>query len=249
MNSMANRIVSLVFLGVLALVVGVRADQDKAAIDKQPKPVSAQADDWTTEFGEDKSDLAHTGRNPYFILEPGYYLILEKGNERLTITVLAETKKVDGVECRVVEEKETKAGKVVELSLNYYAISKRTNSVYYFGEHVDIYKDGKVDNHSGSWLSGVKGAKYGLMMPGTPLLGGKYQQEIDAVTALDRAEIVSMKETVVTKAGTFKNCLKTEETSRLEPGTKDYKFYAAGIGLVDDGSLRLIEYGFIKSKK
>jgi len=66
---------------------------------------------------------------------------------------------------------------------------------------------------------------------------------------MDRAEIVSMSETVVTKAGTFKNCLKTEETTPLEPGSKDYKYYAVGIGLVGDGDTRLIEYGFLKAKK
>jgi len=43
------------------------------------------------------------------------------------------------------------------------AIDKRTNDVYYFGEVVDIYKDRKVVDHEGGWLSG---AKFGMMMPG-----------------------------------------------------------------------------------
>ena len=66
---------------------------------------------WTTEFGEDKKDLTHTGRNPFFILEPGHYIIMESGDERMVHTVLDETKVIDGVETRVVEEKETKGGK------------------------------------------------------------------------------------------------------------------------------------------
>src|SRR4030095_6201749 len=99
---------------------------------------------------------------------------LEGGNEQLTITVLDETKKVDGVETRVVEERETKNGKLGEVSRNYFAISKRTNSVYYFGEDVDIYKDGKVVNHEGGWLAGVKDARFGLMMPGQATLKAKY---------------------------------------------------------------------------
>jgi hypothetical protein len=187
---------------------------------------------WTSDFSAEKADLVSTGRNPYLVLEAGYVLVLEQGDTRMTVTVLDETKKVDGVECRVVDEKETKAGKVIEHARNYYAISKRTNSVFYFGEDV-----------GGAWLSGEKGAKFGLLMPGTMLLKAKFYQEIAPGIAMDRAEVVSVSETVVTPAGTFKNCVKMEETTPLEPKTKEYKYYAAGIGLVQEGDLKLISYG------
>src|SRR5512133_2706811 len=88
---------------------------------------------WTDRFGVESGELTSTGRNPYFVLEPGYRLTLRDGDEQLVITVLDETKVIDGVETRVVEERESKKGAVVEVSRNYYAISKRTNSVYYFG--------------------------------------------------------------------------------------------------------------------
>ena len=58
---------------------------------------------WTTEFNEDKKDLGPTGNNPYFPLEPGHFVILEGNGEVVTETVLSETKKVDGVECRVMK--------------------------------------------------------------------------------------------------------------------------------------------------
>src|SRR5437773_1384357 len=102
------------------------------------------AAEWTNDFSAEKDALSSTGRNAFFILEPGYQLVLENGNERLVISVLNETKKVDGVETRVVEERETNDGQVVEVSRNYFAISKRTGNVYYFGEDVDIYKNGKI---------------------------------------------------------------------------------------------------------
>ena len=178
-----------------------------------------------------------------FILEAGYQLVLEEGKERLTVTVLDETRMVEGLETRVVEERETKAGKLVEVSRNYFAISKRTNSAFYFGEEVDAYKDGKMAGHEGAWLAGGKGARFGLMMPGQVLLKGRYYQELAPGVAMDRAEIVSMSETVKTPAGEFKGCLKVEETTRLEPGRKEYKYYASGVGLVADGSLKLVKYG------
>src|SRR5690242_16217707 len=76
----------------------------------------AQAPDptFTSRFDEEKADLATTGRNPYFILEPGYSLTLEGGDVRLVITVLNDTKLVDGVQTRIVEERETEKGEPVE---------------------------------------------------------------------------------------------------------------------------------------
>jgi hypothetical protein len=199
-------------------------------------------DEFTSTFLEQKSDLVATGRNPYFILEPGEQLVLEAGKVQLTITVLDETKTVDGVETRVIEERETKDGQLAEVSRNYYAISKRTGSVYYFGEDVDEYKDGKVVGHGGSWLAGQDGAHFGLIMPGLPLMGAKYRQEIAPGKAMDRAEITSLEASAETPAGSFKNCLEIEESSRPEPGETETKRYAPGIGLVQDESLSLVRH-------
>ena len=197
--------------------------------------------DWTSVFTVEPDELVSVGRNPYFILEPGYTLVLEGEGAQLTITVLNETKKVDGVVTRVVEERETKNGKLTEVARNYFAISKRTNDVFYFGEDVDMYKDGKVANHDGTWLSGVNGSKFGLMMPGRVLLHSKYYQEVAPKIAVDRATIVSTTETVKTPAGEFKNCLKVEETSPLTRFTTEYKYYAPGIGMVSDGTMKLVK--------
>ena len=207
-----------------------------------------QGDDktWRADFAVDKAELSITGRGDYFILEPGFEQTLEGGNERVTIRVLDQTRIVSGVETRVIEERETKAGELVEISRNYFAISKRTNDVFYFGEEVDIYQNGKIVDHEGAWLAGVKGATFGLAMPGQPVLRAKYYQEIASGVAMDRSEVVSLMETIRTPAGEFRNCLKTEETTPLEPGVKEYKYYARGVGLVQDGALKLVKYGKVK---
>jgi hypothetical protein len=243
MNAFTIRIAPLIALGLFGWLLAIGAGGAVSRAEQNKDLVG-----WTTEFGEDKQDLVTTGKNPYFVLEPGFYTIMEAGDERIVHTVLFETKMVDGVETRVVEEKETKADKLIEVSRNYFVISKRTNSVYYFGEEVDIYKNGKISSHEGSWLAGVKGAKYGLMMPGTPLVKGKYYQEIAPGQAMDRAEIISLTETMVTPAGTFKNCLVTEETSAMEPD-KMNKYYATGIGQISDGKLKLVKHGFLDKAK
>ncbi|HYL72623.1 MAG TPA: hypothetical protein VEU96_00370 [Bryobacteraceae bacterium] len=109
----------------------------------------------------DKKKLGVKGSNPYFILTPAFRLSYKHGKDTLTDTVLNETKMVDGVETRVIEDRETKNGQLIELTRDYYAIDSATNDVYYFGEDVDVYKNGKVAGHGGSWLSGVNGAKFG----------------------------------------------------------------------------------------
>jgi len=203
--------------------------------------------EWTSHFLMEGDELVSIGRNPYFILEPGYQMVLEGGGTQLIITVLNETKIVDGVQTRVVEERETKNGQLIEVARNYFAISRRTNDVFYFGEDVDMYKDGKVANHNGSWLSGVEGGKFGLMMPGRPLANASYYQEVVPNVAMDRATIMSTTEPVKTPAGEFVNCLKVKETTPLEH-LSEYKYYAPGIGMVSDGKMQLVRAGKIELK-
>ena len=198
---------------------------------------------WTMSFPVEADEFTTTGRNPYFILEPGYTLVLESKDERLTMTVLDETLKIDGTDTRVVEERETKNGQLVEVSRNYFAISRRTNSVFYFGEDVDVYRGGKVVSHGGTWRAGRDGARFGLMMPGIVLLGAKHYQEVAPGVAMDRAEILSLSEKLQTPNGNYENALKVAETSPLEPRAREYKYYVAGIGLTQYGPLKLVRYG------
>ena len=210
-------------------------------------PTHAQGKDaWASTFPVDVRALTTSGENPFFILTPGYRLTLE-GREsgkpvRLVITVLDETVNVGGVDTRVVEERETSGGALVEVSRNYYAIHPRTKDVYYFGEDVETFENGKLTGHEGAWRHGSGNARFGLMMPGTPTPGQRYYQEYAPGVAMDRAEVVAIGERVTTPAGTFDRCLRTKETTPLEKAT-EYKRYAPGIGLIEDGSLKLVSRG------
>lgn len=193
-----------------------------------------------------------TGRNRYFILEPGYRIVLQGDDTRLEITVLDETVAVDGVTTRVVEERESKAGRLVEVSRNFYAVCEPTKDVYYFGEEVDDYRDGTVVGHGGAWRAGRNGARAGLMMPGAPKAGMKYYQEIAPGVAMDRARIVSVSETCTTPAGTFADCVKMREVGSYDFWTSlmfwaaESKLHAPGIGIVQDENLVLTEHGFVQ---
>jgi hypothetical protein len=199
-----------------------------------------QGVEWVSRFDVSATELGPNGRNAYFVLEPGHVAAYAAGDERLVITVLDQTKQVDGVETRVVEERETSGGKLVEVSRNYFAIDARTHDVFYFGEAVDIYRNDKIVGHEGGWEAGLDGARFGLMMPAEPRFGAKFYQEVAPKIAMDRAAIVALHKTVVTPAGEFKDCVMVEETTALEPGVREYKYYARDVGLVQDGSLRLV---------
>jgi uncharacterized membrane protein YkoI len=224
-------------------VAKVEAAKAEAVAAQEEKP-------FTSVFGEDEKDFVSTGSNAYFILEPGWQIELEKteGGKKLTIleTVLDETKTIAGVECRAVEFKEMLDGQIKEVTRDYYAISKKTNNVYYFGEDVDVYKDGKLVGHEGAWLAGEKGNRYGLFMPAIPLLGARYYQEIAPGVALDRGEIVSLTEKFETPAGKFDNVLVVIETSEIEKDERESNYYAKGIGCIGDDDARLVRYGKIK---
>jgi hypothetical protein len=208
--------------------------------------------EWQEEFDLAGCTLVPTGRSEYFILEPGFQLVLETTtllgtHERLAIAVLDETKEVDGVLTRVVEEREWRDDELIEVSRNFFAICEKTKDLFYFGEEVDMYQGGQLVSHSGAWLAGENGAKAGLIMPGEPQLGMKYYQEIAPGVAMDRAEIVSLDDVLETPAGTFSNCLKTKEGTALNPLEQEFKVYAPEIGLIQDASLLLTEYGFVSS--
>ncbi len=197
------------------------------------------AAEWQSSFNVNRANLGVEGSNPYFPLTPGLKTHYSDGKTTIVRSVLAETKTVDGIETRVVEDRESKSGQLVEVARDYYAIDRTTGDVYYFGEDVDMYSGGKIKSHEGAWLSGVKGARFGLMMPGTLKTGQRFMQENAPGVAMDRAEVAAMGATVTTPAGTFRDCVEMKESSAIEGGSES-KWYAPGAGMVKEGKLLLV---------
>jgi uncharacterized membrane protein YkoI len=205
---------------------------------------------FTDDFDIGSYSFSTIGKNKYFILEPGYQLVLEGKDDdetiRLEITVLDETTMIGNTETRIVEEKEMENGNIVEISRNFFAFCNETSDIFYFGEETDMYKDGVIVNHEGAWRADEENCKAGILMPGRILLGARYYQEYAPGVALDRAENISITETKQTPAGSYSGCLKTMETSGLNPKEKEYKLYAPTIGLIQDEELLLVKFGFIE---
>jgi hypothetical protein len=244
-NSISIATIALLLGGMMIAATEEVQGQAEEGDVSSSSPPSLQTS-FLTDQPLENCNFASTGKNDYFILEPGYQVILEGEEDgeklQLIMSVMNETKIVDGVETRIVEEKETEGGNLIEVSRNYFAICKPSNNAIYFGEDVDMYEDSKVVSHEGAWLAGQNGSKAGMIMPGKVEVGLKYYQEIAPGVAEDRAEIVSLNDTLETPAGTFSQVLKTEETNPLKPGEKEFKFYAPGIGLIQDEALKLVKH-------
>jgi len=205
---------------------------------------------YLSSFSLDPNDLATTGRNRYWILEPGYRIVLEGKGTRVVITVLDDTKKVGPFTTRVVEEREWKDGELVEISRNFYAMSRSTRDLYYFGEDVDIFKGGRILGHEGSWRAFEGENRPGLMMPGAPRAGLQYYQELAPGVAMDRAKILSLESTLDTTDGaTLEHCLEVEESSALKANERSTKVYAPEIGLVLDDEVSIVSHGFATTAK
>ena len=206
----------------------------------------AHAKQFTADLGAERCSFTDVGRNAYFVLEPGHQLRLagetRRGYVEVTATVLTETRLVDGVLTRVVEEVERVDGTVTGITRLFHAMCVETNDAYVFGVETTLPTDGDDGGTAqpASWMAGRDGARPGIAMPGRFMLGARYQLEQAPGVALDRAENVEMHISVDTPAGRFEDCVATIETSPLEPSEEALVIHAEGIGRVVDEELRLI---------
>jgi hypothetical protein len=56
--------------------------------------------------------------------------------------------------------------------------------------------------------------------------------------AEDQYKVISLTASVAVPAGSFTNCLETQETTVLEPGVVDHKYYVKGIGQVSETTVK-----------
>lgn len=184
----------------------------------------------------DPSSFSDIIDNPYFPLIPGtiytYTFTTDEGVEEKVVTeVTSETREILGISCIVVHDQEFEDDELVEDTYDWYAQDADGN-VWYMGEDTEELEDGEVISTAGSWEAGVDGAEPGIIMLASPEPGLKYRQEFYAGEAEDLGEVVSLDNTVTVPYGTFENCLKTMETTPLEPDVLEYKFYAPGVGFI-----------------
>ena len=115
--------------------------------------------------------------NPWFPLTPGSQFTYQGRSNRgggllphrVITTVTALTKVINGVRTRVVLDLDINNEKLVEQELAFFAQGNGGN-VWSMGEYPEERENGKLHAHD-VWIAGVKRAKAGVLVPGTPRLG------------------------------------------------------------------------------
>jgi hypothetical protein len=197
----------------------------------------------------DPANFTDPQANPYFPLEPGVRAVYEGGDERVEVTVTGETREIAGVTATVVIDQVFANGELIEDTVDWYAADNAGN-VWYLGEETAEYENGKVVTTAGSWEAGVDGALPGIIMLADPRVGDAYRQEFYVGEAEDVAKVYALGESASVPAGSYQEVLVTEDWTPLDPGLRERKWYAPGIGVVFEetiaggsGTLSLVEVG------
>jgi hypothetical protein len=153
---------------------------------------------------------------------------------RVVRRLLDRTKKFEfngrTVRAVVIEDRAIEDGELVERTLDYFAQAD-DGTVYYVGEDVDNYENGRVVDHEGSWLYGRDTDELGVAMPGHPRVGSRWRfEDVPGITT-ESNRVVERLARVRARGKTYRNVIRVRE--RISPGNEiEYKLYARGVGLI-----------------
>ena len=102
----------------------------------------------------------------------------------------------------MIRDVATEDGTPVEITDDWYAQDKDGN-VWYLGEAVRNFENGKFVDREGSFEAGVDGAEPGVVMPADPVPGLSYRQEYYKGEAEDKGEVITVGEERVEVPGRF----------------------------------------------
>jgi hypothetical protein len=178
--------------------------------------------------------------NAWSPLEPGMRFVYEgranRGQGRLphrvVFTVTDLTKTIHGVRTVVLWDRDFNGGRLREGELAFHA-QDDDGTIWNMGEYPEEYEGGRVSGAPDTWISGLEGARAGVLMrgaprPGTPSYLQGWAPEIDFS---DRARVHRTGARDCVPAGCFRDVLVTDETNPLEPADgHQRKYYAQGVG-------------------
>lgn len=216
-----------VFVPDVGLVLARSADGELSLARRLPQDAESAA-------METFSDST-TVDNPYFgVTGVDYRLYLgEDEGEPLRIEVAptGETKAIDWeggtTETLVSQFIATSERDLLEIAVDWFAQDDRGN-VWYFGEDVFNYEEGRIANMGGTWLAGKDGPP-GLIMPGEPALGQRFNPENIPGLVFESVEVEEVDGTFTLPTGEqLTDVLLLHEV--LDDGSEEFKEYAAGYG-------------------
>jgi len=180
-----------------------------------------------------------TAANTWFPLEPGMQWVREGttliGNREVphevVTTVTDVVRVIDGVQTVLVYDHSVGAGQVVQQSIDYFSVDKDDN-VWTMGGATEQYEAGRFVAVDEAWLSGVDGAKSGILMPANPTADSPaWLIAVPPEEDGDAAEFLRMQAEECVPFDCFQDVLVIREGKRSALDN-EFKYYARGVGQI-----------------
>jgi hypothetical protein len=182
--------------------------------------------------------------NSWFPLHPGSKYVWrgtehvdgQRVDHRVVFVVTDLTKRINGVRTRVVWDRDYANGKLSEGELAFMA-QDDSGDVWSYGEYPEEWEGKKLAGAPSTWIPGLEGAKPGMLMPAAPRVGepSYLQGFAPGIQFADRAKATRSVKRMCVPAGCFRNVLVNAEWTPEEPGARQLKYYARGVGSIRVG--------------
>jgi hypothetical protein len=244
---MSKRPVRLLAATALALplVLGACRSAGGTGAAQGPPPTSAATTlpvlKDATEKSYDRTRFSHSTdiSNKWFPLRPGTQFVYagkinqdgERVEHRVVFTVTDLTKVVDGVRNVVLYDLDYNAGELAEAELAFHAQDDSGN-VWNMGEYPEEYEAGKLTGAPDTWITGLAGARAGVIMRADPRVGASnyLQGWAPAIDFSDTARVYRTGLRTCVPVSCYSNVLVTDEWNPSEPDAHQQKFYAPEVG-------------------
>jgi hypothetical protein len=123
-------------------------------------------------------------------------------------------------------------GRIHEVANDWYAQAD-AGSVWYFGEDVFNYEDGKVADTEGTWVAG-DATPAAMIMPAEPQVGNVYRSENAPGIAFEEVRVDKVDQQIEGPSGKISGAIEVNELHM--DGTRESKIFAPGYGEFSTGT-------------
>ncbi len=123
-------------------------------------------------------------------------------------------------------------GRIQEVAMDWFAQAD-DGSVWYFGEDVSNYENGKVADTDGTWVAGDT-TPAAMIMPAKPAVGNVYRSENAPGVVFEQVRVEKIDQNVRGPSGEISGAI--EVTELHMDGTTEGKVFAPGYGEYSTGS-------------
>ncbi|WP_319458015.1 MULTISPECIES: hypothetical protein [unclassified Mycobacterium] len=155
---------------------------------------------------------------------------------RTEVTRLSGTKPIEWrgqtIDTAIIQYVAYLDGRIHEVALDWYAQAD-DGSVWYLGEDVFNYEDGKVADTKGTWIASDT-TPVAMIMPATPVVGNVYRPENAPEVVFEEVRVQKVDQTVPGPHGNVSGAIEVMELHM--DGTREAKVFAPGYGEFSTGN-------------